>query len=233
MMTRWRMPLGLLGTLLLIPLVVLMATSAAHACSCVQAETSEHLSWADAVFTGNVVEEAAEPDAGDPEAMRREPEGRPMPGGAVRFTVAVDWVYKGEVPAEVELHTSSGSASCGVDPLPDEEERWLWFVAADDEGGYAAYLCGGSGPAAQTTVAEVVAITGVGAAPDSEAAEDASGDAQKGAAKRTDAEASDADEEAAGHGEGGETSAAPWAVGGLLLVVAAGLVGSGLVRRRE
>ena len=207
----------MLGTLALVPVAVLIAVAPpAHACSCAPGEVSDQVGSADGVFTGSLVETPAEPgdgrageapDAGEPAAVR------------VRFTVDVDRVFKGDVPGQVEVITARSSASCGIDPLPGEDDTWLWFVTTNEKGDYAAYLCGGSGPAADKRVAQVVDVTGEGVEA-SEAADDrADGGSPLGEGE------GDADDEA--------RSAVPWGVGGVLLVLAAAVIGAMVVRRRS
>lgn len=194
----------MLGVLGLAPVAVLIAVATpAHACSCVPGQISDQVRSADGVFTGSLVEA---PDAGEPAAVR------------VRFIVDVDRVFKGDVPGQVEVITARSSASCGIDPLPGEDETWLWFVTTNETGDYAAYLCGGSGPAADKRMAQVVEVTGPGTETPDSAGGPAGGDtspSQEG--------------EDAADDEG--RSAVPWGVGGLALVLAAAVAGAVLVRR--
>ncbi len=176
-------------------------------------ETADYVGWADRIVTGTVTEvDEAGPG----------PDGTMSSAADVTFTVAVDQVFKGDVGAEIEVHTASGGASCGIDPLPGPEEQWLWFLAATEEGRYGAYLCGGSGPAGEQSIAEVVDLTGNPGTAGAEAgpADDGSTEAASTAAGGTDADEQDS------------SDAVPWGVGGIAVVLGAALVGVAVVRRR-
>lgn len=221
MARRWRAWLGVFGSFLLVPLVVLMAAAPAHACSCAMGGTKEYVEWADAIFTGTLVEV----DAPDPD------DGHVSRGDDITMLVAVDRVFKGEAPAQVEVVTSSGGASCGLTPPPVDGDPWLWFLHLTEEGRYTASICGGSGPAVEGSVARVVDLVGPGAKPGpvSTTSGDSTpgGQGSDGGPEGLDAESSDAQTEGAG-----ADSAVWWGVGGLLIVLAAGVAGVVMVRRR-
>lgn len=225
---RWRAWLGVLGSFLLVPFVVLVGASPAHACSCAMGETKDYVEWADAIFTGNLVEV----DAPDPD------DAGSAPGGDdVTMLVAVDEVFKGKAPAQVEVGTRSGGASCGIAPPPVGGDPWLWFVFVTDEGAYSATICGGSAPADDKVLTQVVDLVGPGSTPEADPDPDSegtppddpgsAGESEGSAAEQGEGDVSDAEADGAG-----ENTAVMWGVGGLVLLLAAGTIGVVMVRRR-
>jgi len=133
---------GLIGVLgVLLSTLVLMSGSPAFACSCVVADTAQHISQADVVFTGQVV--SAERDR-----------------QTVTYAVRADRVYKGSL-SEVHLAvtTNAQSSACGVD-LPASKEAV--FFAADGADGLSVSSCGGTTLATADLTAEVTDVLGAG-----------------------------------------------------------------------
>ncbi|WP_162602512.1 hypothetical protein [Nocardioides daejeonensis] len=225
-----RTALVFVASMLLAPVVILVAAAPAHACSCAMGKTADHVEWADRVFTGRVVAVVSpETDA----------EGEPgdrlqFTSGSREFAVAVDEVFKGEVGAEITLVSAGNSAACGYDTLPGKDEEWVWYAHRVGEEGvpgveghqdaWSVNICGGSGPSTEVDLTEIAALTGERSAPTGAGATDAS-----------DSTGAASDKGGAGAGEAagsGSRDAVRWGIGGVLLVVGAGLAGAVLVRRR-
>ena len=161
----------LLGCLLAIAGAVV--ASPASACSCVGGTTAEFFERADAVFTGSLVS--------------REVERTGAVGSSADpalHVFAVDAVYKGTVHEEQGVVSPESSASCGLEL--SGEGRVVVFASrsADDgagafaspaEGRYAAFLCGGTGPADAAVEAELAALRGPSAEPPAAPAPGAAG----------------------------------------------------------
>lgn len=209
----WRTWLGLLGSLLLVPVVVMIAAAPAHACSCAMGETADHVGWADRVFTGEVLE-VQMPGVGS--------DGVQSSADPVRILIAVDEVFKGELPAETTVVTAASGASCGLEPLPAEGESWLWFAAESERGRLGVGLCGGSSPVDERTVAEVVAVTGPGT--------EAVATGEKPSARSQ--AVSDTGSGRSGADDAGSGDAVPWGVGGVLVVLGVAVAGAAAVGRR-
>lgn len=129
--------------------LVMFGSAPAFACSCALATPAEYADRADAVFAGTITAT----DGGD----------RNDPGGTVTYTVDVTDVYEGEVAPEVHVLTSASSTACGAIGLP-EGEPLMFFAAAPDDA-LTITSCGGTGPATQVMVDDVVGVNGPGTAP--------------------------------------------------------------------
>jgi hypothetical protein len=121
----------LLGLILgLASLVVLSAP--AHACSCGLAGTAEQVEVADQVLVGTA-------------------DARAEAGNGVELVVTVDEVLKGDAGDKgdkVSVGTRRGSASCGLDPLPEPGVPWVFFAYGEEsDEGLQTNLCSGSTPA--------------------------------------------------------------------------------------
>lgn len=189
-------------------------------------KTADYLEWADAVLIGSIAEvETPEPDA----------DGVVSSGDDIRMTIAVDEVFKGEATAQVEVFTASGGASCGLVRLPEPGDPWLWFLYRTEQGAYAVNTCGGSGPAERRPVARVVELAGPGTPPAVPSAQGEEGDSPGeetggvGGAAGTDQETRSGETDAQDQ-QG--SSAVPWGVGGVALILGLALVGVFAVRRR-
>lgn len=149
---------GMLGALSL----VLLSPGQAFACSCVAADTAEHVKWADVVVTGTVVGQDGPPT------------GRAPSGFApVTFTIEVHEVFKGTSGALLEVTTAASGAACGLEGIRTGH-RYVVFASpapgglgpeSEHPGSPTANLCGGTAPATPGLVAEVEAVTGPGQPP--------------------------------------------------------------------
>lgn len=92
--------------------LVLLGAGPAQACTCVQMNAAASAERADQVFVGTVEGRAT----GD---------GMPQ---EVRYTVAVDAVYKGDAAGRVEVTTPGNPGSCGLPTLPTGEPV-IWFAS--------------------------------------------------------------------------------------------------------
>jgi hypothetical protein len=146
----------LLGCLLAVAGAVV--ASPASACSCVGGTTAEFFERADAVFTGSLVS--------------REVERTGAIGSSADpalHVFAVDTVYKGTVHEDQGVVSPESSAGCGL--TLSGEGRVVVFATRSADGGagafpspagghYAAFLCGGTGPADAAVEAELAALRG-------------------------------------------------------------------------
>jgi len=99
------------SVLLGVAIVVLLApASAAHACSCAGGiPTIERYRAADAAVVGTVLSRRETPPR---------PDGTTGSGDPSYVRLRVDREYKADLPAELEIRTVRGSATCGYDELP-------------------------------------------------------------------------------------------------------------------
>jgi hypothetical protein len=107
---------------------VLVRAEPACACSCVAFTDAEAMARADAVFAGTVVDVDSSVlgsllSSTDP----------------VTVTLQVSTVYKGDVPAEVQVKTVASEVSCGY-PF-GEGSRYLVHVQIDEAGDWNTGLC--------------------------------------------------------------------------------------------
>lgn len=143
----------LLGALL--GAVGIWAAAPAQACDCSGGTTAESAEWADAVFTGRLVDSR---------------DGAPGRWGNVPTVLvfAVDTVVKGEVLERQEIVTSSDSGSCGVF-LSGSGPFAVFGTRADDVSGlftlepdqYAINQCDGTGALTPSVQAELDALPDV------------------------------------------------------------------------
>ena len=148
-MTSLRLLLaGLLGACCL----VFLTPSASHACSCVMANTDDYVDWADAIFTGTLVEVTPPPE--------RDVESSTDP---VTYAFDVDTVQKGDVGPTAEVSTARWGASCGLEGLEVGTSYVVFATGAP--GAFHASLCGGTGLAGPGRVAAVDRALGPGRAP--------------------------------------------------------------------
>ena len=136
----------LLATALLAWLVagcfVLASATPAQACSCARATPRDHVKSADAVFVGTVSRPA-------------------KTGSSLRYEVAVDRVYKGEVRAgTVSLTTGAQQSACGLGRLP-ADRRYMFFAGAAGST-YRSGTCEGTAPATKELIGRVERLLGEG-----------------------------------------------------------------------
>jgi hypothetical protein len=133
---------GLLGVLgVLLSTLMLLGTGPAFACSCVAADTAEHIAQADLVFTGQVA------------SVERDRQ-------LATYSVRADRVFKGTLTErDVEIGTSAQGSACGVD-LPESTEAV--FFATDSGDGLHMSSCGGTTLLTADLEDEVTAVLGAG-----------------------------------------------------------------------
>ncbi len=138
--------------------LVLVGAGPSWACSCVVADTAGYVTGADVVLVGTLT--GAEPPAERAVTSSADP---------VTYRVDVEQVLKGTSAPQTEVRSASGGASCGLEGM-EPGRRYVFFAAySTAEQGPAdvlwADLCGGTGPASRSLVAEVEQVTGAGLAP--------------------------------------------------------------------
>lgn len=145
---------GLVGVLgVLLSTLMLLGTGPAFACSCVAADTAEHIAQADVVLTGQVA------------SIDRDRQ-------LATYSVRADRVFKGTLPsADVEIGTSAQASACGVD-LPESTEAVFFATGSGD--GLHMSSCGGTTLLTADLVDEVTAVLGAGQ-PASQATDPAAG----------------------------------------------------------
>ncbi len=137
---------------------LVFTTGTAQACSCAIGTPEERLDWADAVFSGQIVERTGK---------RVEKVGKNLfTGGKFTYTVEVDAVYKGQVAAIEKVVAGTDSASCGV-TFPDSGPILVYGTTGGGiiggsvgPGAYGTSLCSGS-----AATAVVPAVYGAGQPP--------------------------------------------------------------------
>lgn len=143
--------------LLVIPLLfaalLVLPTSPAWACSCVDLTTAQAMAHADVVLAGTL-EEVAEP-----RGLSEPSSGAP----AQSYRFAVSEVYEGSASATNWVGSAKDGASCGLEGLEPGRE---YVVFAQERGDTLwASLCGGTGAATSGLVSEVEAVAGPGRDP--------------------------------------------------------------------
>ncbi len=104
-------------------------TSEANACSCMRLTPAEGLSSSQAVFTGEVL--SVEKN----EATKF---------GGLEATLRVEDVWKGDVGAEVEVHTAASSAACGYNFVVGT--KYLVYAYTDETDPMRVSLCSRTAP---------------------------------------------------------------------------------------
>lgn len=133
-MKRLLLVLGLVAGMLLV------APSAALACSCAAASTATHVKQADSVFEGNLAWSSST---------------------AVDATYGVDvtGVFKGRAATFEKLRSVTTSRTCGRGPLATER-KYVFFVQGENPGQMQVDGCGGTALSDPTLLAEVEAASG-------------------------------------------------------------------------
>jgi hypothetical protein len=132
---------------------VVVTALPAHACSCVVATTQTHTKDAKAVFTGTVTSASSAGQATN---------GTTKPGASVTHEVTVERVYKGNITTEsVQVTTRvADKETCGLGELTPGRS-YLFFTQGTPDG-WTADRCGGTAPASDHLVAQVVRLLGDG-----------------------------------------------------------------------
>ena len=139
----------------LIAALLAMALSApvAVACSCVERSTAEHVAEADLVARV-IVEHVNMPVA------------ESLEGQLAIYTMRPTYVWKGDVVSQFKVGSEPSGAGCGLEGIA--EGRDVVLFANDTGEGWSANLCGGTAPASEALVAELLEVAGPGVAPDSD-----------------------------------------------------------------
>ncbi|MGH3588244.1 MAG: hypothetical protein ACRDQ0_18210 [Pseudonocardia sp.] len=145
--------LRLLVLLLAAVSAMLVAPTAAYACSCVSDQLSELVDADDVVVRGTI--------------ESRDVKGFSFPvmssGDEVVYRMTVEHVYQGTVGQVIEVQSVRDSVSCGI----EVDVGGAYVVMAAPHGGKLhANLCGGTGQASPEYLAEVERTLGPGAPPD-------------------------------------------------------------------
>ena len=136
--------------------LVLLSATSAFACSCVRRDAAQRSPAAGEVFVGTITH--TERASGGLLARG---------GGSIDWTVDVDRVWKGAVPATVTVSSSSQSTACGVGDLP-QGRPVLFFVspdAADSASARHVNSCGGTAVLRADVEEQVTAALGPPHAP--------------------------------------------------------------------
>lgn len=140
----------LVGTLACL-LTLVLGCSVAVACSCEGRSTAENAADADLVARV-VVESATIPD-GDANDEQR-----------AAYTMRPTYVWKGDVVSQFKVWSEPGGDACGLEGIAEGQDLVV-FAMQEDEG-WSATLCGGTAPATDALVAELLDVVGPGVAVD-------------------------------------------------------------------
>jgi hypothetical protein len=127
--------------------LVTVGAGPALACSCAYGQTRDFVRGADEIVAGTLV-------GMDGPAQRRILSST----DPIRYTVAVDHVYRGEAGSVVEFESPASGASCGLEGMV-VDRRYVVFLNADGAT-RTANLCGGTAPATPHLEAAVQRLTG-------------------------------------------------------------------------
>ncbi len=133
--------------------VLVLGTTAAAACSCAALSTAEHAAEAD-VVARVVVERVRIPEMGANEDQR------------ASYTMRPVHVWKGDVVSQFQVSSEVSGASCGLEGVTEGADLVVFATESND--GFSANLCGGTAPASQSLVVELLDEVGSGVAIDPE-----------------------------------------------------------------
>lgn len=142
----------LLGSLVGLFAMVL-GTSVAVACSCVEMSTAEHVEEAD-VVARVIVEHVNMPVAGATD------------GQLASYTMRPTHVWKGDVISQFKVSSEPDGAACGLEGILEGQELVVFANVVEET--FSANLCGGTAPASEALVAEVSEAAGPGVAVDAD-----------------------------------------------------------------
>jgi hypothetical protein len=143
---------ALIVTVLAASTLVLVAPAPpASACSCVGGTTATYADGADVVFVGTLTALPAGSES--------------YQSGTVSYPFTVQLVFKGDVPAAVEVASSGSGASCGLEGMEVGTTYAMSAEAGKDDDALTAALCGGSRQASTALVQRLEKLTGPGAVP--------------------------------------------------------------------
>lgn len=134
-------------------LALVLGTSIAVACSCEGGTTAEL--EADADLVARVVVESV-----------TIPDGSANDEQLAAYTMRPTYVWKGDVVSQFKVWSEPSGASCGLEGIAEGQDLVV-FAMQEDEG-WSATLCGGTAPATDALVAELLDVAGPGVAVDAE-----------------------------------------------------------------
>jgi hypothetical protein len=139
-----------------IALVILAVTfglqSVAYPCKCAEPALGDAVKRADAAFVGTIT-------GVDKQATCRYPNHPDWCTHSYTYTIAVEGVWKGTVPAKVTLSTGSGTGDCSMGSL-GSQKRWVFVANVRTGGKLAVRMCGGTRVATPATVAAMTKAYG-------------------------------------------------------------------------
>lgn len=147
MRTAARILMGTMAGLL----AVVLGTTVAAACSCAGGTTAEHAAEADLVARV-VVESVTIPEVGANEEQ------------LAAYSMRPTYVWKGDVVSQFKVSSESGGESCGLEGITEGQDLVVFAQQVDE--GWSATLCGGTAPASEALVAELLDAVGHGVAVD-------------------------------------------------------------------
>ncbi len=153
MKTIARLVAGVLATLM----ALVLATAVSAACSCAPRTTAEHVAEAD-VVARVVVERVSIPDL---EANDRQ---------LATYTFRPTYVWKGDVVSLFKVDSEPTGGACGLEGIQEGSELVVFATQSAD--GLAANLCGGTAPASERLVGDLLDVIGTGVAIDAEPGEE-------------------------------------------------------------
>lgn len=137
-------------------LALLLGTSVAAACSCVEKTTAEHVAEADLVARV-IVELVNMPVEGNTD------------GQPATYTLRPTYVWKGDVVSQFKVASEPNGAACGLEGISEGQDLVV-FADETPDGGWSANLCGGTAPASEALVVELRDAAGPGVALDTDPA---------------------------------------------------------------
>ncbi len=127
--------------------VLVLAPGPAFACSCVAADTAEHVDLADVVVIARV------------DSVRLPLALLSSSADPARYELFVEQALKGDVAARLTVLSPQSGASCGLEGV-EEGGRYVVFADLAPSGALTASLCGGTQPATGPVVVETTRATG-------------------------------------------------------------------------
>lgn len=137
-------------------LAMVVTTAVAAACSCAEMSTAEHAAQADVV--ARVIVEHVNMPASDA-----------TDGQLATYTMRPTYVWQGDVISQFKVTSEPSGAACGLEGISRGQD--LVVFAQESGDGFSATLCGGTAPASDALVAELLQVMGPGVAVDADPAE--------------------------------------------------------------
>ena len=118
--------------------------------------TAEHAAQAD-VVARVIVERVNIPQAGATD------------GQLATYMMRPTYVWQGDVISQFKVSSEPSGAACGLEGIAEGEDLVVFANKVED--GWSANLCGGTAPASEALVAELLDVVGPGVAVDAEPGE--------------------------------------------------------------